>query len=189
VNYSKIPDEVIVKKIVQEGRTEVFGVLYDRYYINIYNKCLSFADTPDTAEDLTRKIFVGAFARLKKYNNNSNFSTWFYSLAYGKCIDHTRRQYLKRKVNFFETDEIDQMRVKIFHYDSEIRLLNMELDELRNLLKKLPPEDRTLLLMKYQDNMSLREIGQQLDLSENDVNMLLQQARERIITIKDKLYM
>lgn len=84
-------------------------------------------------------------------------------------------------------EEIDRLRIKVLHCDSEQRLLNLDVDELKKVLEKLPPEDRLILLMKYQDGMSIKEIQGLLQISESTAKIHLLRARERAMTIYDKL--
>jgi RNA polymerase sigma-70 factor (ECF subfamily) len=187
MDYSYTPDKDLVNKIVKDGQLEAFGILYDRYCVKVYNKCLTFVESPSVAEDLTHDIFLKVFANLSKYKKRYKFSTWFYVLVYNMCIDYNHKQYLHKKVNYMKLEEIDQIRIKVLHCDTEQRLLSMDVDELKKVLKKLPPEDRLILLMKYQDGMSFKEIQEQLQISESRVKMRLQRTRERAMTIYDKL--
>lgn len=187
MNYSYTPDEDLVGKIIKEGQLEAFGILYDRYCVKVYNKCLTFVESPSVAEDLTYDIFLKAFTNLSKFKNRFKFTSWFYALVYKMCLDYTHKQYLHKKINYMKLEEIDRLRIKVLHCDSEQRLLNLDVDELKKVLEKLPPEDRLILLMKYQDGMSIKEIQGLLQISESTAKIHLLRARERAMTIYDKL--
>lgn len=184
MNYSNISDEDVVN-IVKDGQIEAFGNLYDRYSRVIFNKCITFVESAGTAEELTYDIFLKAFNNLSKFNNHSPFRHWLYALTYSMCIDHSHKEYLHKKINYLD-EEIDRIRIKVVHCDTEQRLLNMKVEQLKDILKKLPPVDRMILLMRYQDEMSIQEIQKQLQLNEITTKNYLHRACERAITIHDK---
>lgn len=187
MDYSYTPDEGLVGKITKEGQLEAFGTLYDRYCVKVYNKCLTFVESPSVAEDLTYDIFLKAFTNLSNLKNRSKFTSWFYALVYKMCIDYIHKQYLHKKINYMGLEEIDRLRIKVLHCDTEQRLLHMDIDDLKKVLKKLPPEDRLILLMKYQDGMSIKEIQELLQINESTAKIHLLRARERAMTIYDKV--
>lgn len=66
-------------------------------------------------------------------------------------------------------------------------LLQMNVDRLKVILEEIPTGDKTILLMKYQDEMSIREIGSILDKSESAIKMKIKRAKQKFKkTFKEK---
>jgi RNA polymerase sigma-70 factor (ECF subfamily) len=182
-----VSDKELVYDVVVRNQFNGFAELYDRYHEKVYNKCLVFVNTEEDAKDLTHDIFLKAYINLRKLDGDETFAGWFYGLAYGMCLQYARARLQQNRTNRWEFDEIEEQRIKVFHCDSENRLLSLSVDELRRVLSKLPPQDRLLLLMKYQDQMTVNEMQLQLQISIEQIKTHLDRARERAIAIYDKL--
>lgn len=174
-------DEEIVNRLINQHDTFLFGVLYDRYGKKVFQKCLSFVKDQDVAADLTQDVFVKIYLNLNKFQFRSKFSTWVYSVAYNICIDHLRLS--KRKNLFSQLD----CTIDYIHYTTEEvsdeEVLSVGLDELKVLMDQLRPEDKMLLLLKYQDKTPVKEIQELLGINESAVKMRLKRAKQKLIAL------
>ena len=177
---TELPDEELVAIIVATNNTNSFAVLYDRYSQVVYNKCLSFAKSKEEAEDLTHDIFVLLFAKLKTFKGRSKFSTWLYSFVYNFCVNYIQRTQKKKNEKFLPTDDITRY-AKEEVTDEQIFELKSEL--LQKALRKIDSEDRMVLLMKYQDEMTIKEMMDSLDLGSSAVKMRLNRAKKKLLNI------
>lgn len=178
--YAKFSDEELVTKIVTNNDTMLFGILYDRFSERVYNKCLGFARDTDEAQDLTQDVFLKLFVKLASFKGNSKFSTWLYSFTYNHCVNYVNRNTAKKMekqaVSSDEIkDEIDEVE------DASLMLFKAE--KLKKALDEMNPDDKMILLMKYQDNVSIKEIASLLDLGESAVKMRLKRAKEKLVTV------
>jgi RNA polymerase sigma-70 factor (ECF subfamily) len=128
------------------------------------------------AQDLVQDIFTKLFFQLSKFHGKSRFSTWLYAVTYNHCIEHLRKN------NRFQTVDIEE-EADIREELSETELLATQQDLLRKALDQVGPEDRMVLLMKYQDDMSVQEIMEILAVGESAVKMRLARARQRVKAI------
>ena len=121
---------------------------------------------------------------MSKFGEKSKFSTWIYSITYNYCIDFIRRK--KKEKNLF-SDEIENA-PDIVDDVPDIALLEMEVHKLKAVLKDIPSGDRAILLMKYQDDMSIKEIADILDKSESAVKMKIKRAKAKAQKMKKQLF-
>lgn len=180
-------DAELIQKTFKNDDQQAFGKLYDRYCHRVYNKCISFANSKSDAEDLTHDIFLKAFLKLSTFKQNSSFYTWLYSITYHACIDYTRKKSLDRRNIVLSVEEIEEQRVKAFHSGSEDDLLQMKVEYLKKVLETLEPDDTMILLMKYQDDMSISEIQEVFGIGTSAAKMRLLRARERAVAIYNVL--
>lgn len=161
-----------------------FGILYDRYAVKVFQKCLSMTRDKELAKDLSHDIFLKAFVNLPKFDHRSRFGTWLYSISYNYCLDHLRKEQRHRR------DDIDERtEAKMVENDSsEAELLAMRAEHLDSVLAKIDPEERGLLLMKYQDDLSVKEMMEVLGVGESAVKMRVLRARERALRLFRELY-
>jgi RNA polymerase sigma factor (sigma-70 family) len=173
-------DKAIIQYIIEKGDSSLFGELYDRYANKVYRKCISMVRIEADAEDLSHEIMVKAFVNISGFAGNSSFSTWIYSITYNHCIDFIRQKKKIQKVQI-ENEEgeivLDQIEEDTA---AEIEIFEFEVAQLKILIHELTEEDRALLLMKYQDDLSIEDIKDILGISPSAVKMRLKRARDRL---------
>ncbi|MFV0378140.1 MAG: RNA polymerase sigma factor [Mangrovibacterium sp.] len=175
-NLVEISDEELVRRISAEGRTELFEVLYKRYYPKVVDKCHSFIKNRDMAEDFANDILSKAYEKLPGFKGNAQFSSWLYAITYNYSIDYLR---LKKKLHYPNWNSENE--IPDIPDESGADLQDLSYDNLMHILEMIHPEEKALLLMKYQDNLSGKQIGQTLRISEDAVKMRLKRARTRVI--------
>jgi len=63
--------------------------------------------------------------------------------------------------------------------EDDAELLNMEVGRLKIILEEIPPGDKAILLMKYQDDLSIKEISATLGKTESAVKMQIKRAKTK----------
>lgn len=184
----QLPDNILIQEYLETQDAAYFSAIYDRYANKIYSKCYSLLKDTALAEDATQDIFTKIFLRMSSFNQKSQFSTWVYSITHNYCIDYLRKQ--RKKWSSDDDEQQQELLDKVVDTDDSIKekeLLELELDKLAQALDKLSPEDKSVLLMKYKDDLSIKDICDVLDKSESAVKMKLKRARERAKDEYDKI--
>ncbi len=171
-----VPDEEIIKLYLDSRASAYFTVLYRRYGGKVFSKCISLLKDEELANDATQEIFTKIFLNLAKFSGKSKFSTWVYSITYNFCIDYLRRR--KKERNIFSDEDIENSGEPIEDIPDE-ELLEMEVIRLKKVLENIPTGDKTVLLMKYQDDMSIKEIAEILNKSESAIKMKIKRAKHK----------
>jgi len=174
-----LTDEALVEAIVKTNDTMLFEVLYDRYATMVYNKCYGFANGIDEAKDLTQDIFLRVFVKLASFKGKSKFSTWLYAFTYNHCVNYVTRNTAKK----IEKQSIDSERIENIgeDIDSTHEFQNMRVEQLKRVMELISPDEKMILLLKYQDNLSIRELSEALDIGESAVKMRLKRAKEKLV--------
>jgi len=178
-------DEDIIREIVVDGEHEKFGVLYDRYSDRVYGKCLSFVKNREIAKDLLHDVFLKCFINLSNFSYKSKFSTWLYSITYNYCVDFLRKKRKERQVDWDKMPEIADSNDDL----NEKELLALRAERLKKVLDEVKPEIKMMLLMKYQDNMSIKDIMDNTGLGESAIKMRLKRSKEKALEKYKELYM
>jgi RNA polymerase sigma factor (sigma-70 family) len=179
VSPKKMSDEELVKSFIETQKNMYFEVLYDRYSDKVFRKCLSFTKDEARAEDFAHDIFLKLILNLSSYKETAKFSTWLYSITYNYCIDQTR---IGKKV---QEEELDEEFDEVLDDSVDTEVAEMESLRLNKAMEKLGPDDRSILMMKYQDDLSIKDIADTLDVSESAVKMRLLRAKDKL----KKLYL
>jgi len=184
VDYS---DEELLRLIVEEDLASYFEILYDRYAPFIYNKCFWFVNNEEEAKDLTQEIFIKIYLNLHKFKGNSKLSTWIYAITVHTSIKFVNRNKNKALLlsednlqNYYIMENVDSTE------PSDAELLDIKYEKLQQIMNVLPIEDKMLLLMKYQDDLSINKIVQILNIKESAVKMRLLRAKKRVTELHAK---
>lgn len=181
----KKSDEDIIREIVENGNHELFGILYDRYSDRVFGKCLSFVRNREIAKDLLHDIFLKCFLNLSNFSFKSKFSTWLYSITYNYCVDFLRKKRKEKQVDWDKMPEIADSNEE----SNEKELLALRAERLKRVLDEVKPEIKMMLLMKYQDNMSIKELMESTGLGESAIKMRLKRSKEKALEKYKELYM
>jgi RNA polymerase sigma factor (sigma-70 family) len=173
MNVKKLTDEQLVAHFIETQKNLYFEQLYDRYSDKVYRKCLSFVKDDAKAEDFTHDIFLKLVLNLSSYKETAKFSTWLYSITYNYCIDQTRVSKKYAEVGLDDNFDVPDD-------DDDAEIAELEAQQLNKAMKLILPEEKSILMMKYQDDLSIKEISDSLDISESAVKMRLLRAKEKL---------
>ena len=138
----------------------------------------------ELAEDATQEIFVKVILNLSKFSGKSKFSTWLYSVTYNFCIDIIRKGKKEIIISLEDNTKIDVEDDGML--DAEIMETNVY--RLKAVLGLMNVEDKSILMMKYQDDLSIKEICEVIDKTESAVKMKILRAKERFLKIYQECY-
>lgn len=171
-----LSDEEIISKINEENSSKLFEILYKRYHAKVLDKCYSLCKNKELSKELAEDIFSKTYEKLSSFKNLSSFSSWLYSLSYNHCIDYLR---LKKKLHYPEWNREHEIPEIIDESDENMN--DVDYENVMIVFEMIHPEEKVLLLMKYQDNLSIKEIADTLRISEDATKMRLKRARARVI--------
>lgn len=175
--FLSVSDEDLIFLILKERDKVHFKVLYERYYGKVLNKCYSFIKNRDLSAELATDIMARAFEKLDTFKGNSSFSTWLYAITYNTCIDYLRE---KKKLHYPEWNRKQEL-PDISEAEEVDESDKISYEFLVELMEKLHAEEKALLLMKYQDDMSLKQISGSMRITESAVKMRLKRAKTRLL--------
>lgn len=174
--YPGLADEEVVKQIVTDSRPEIFSVLFDRYQQKVSDKCYSLVKDRQLAQELSQEIFIKAFEKLDKFRGESSFSSWLYVITYNHSIEFLRRQ---RKLHYPEWNNSNEIAEIV--EESESDFAAVKYNRMLQIFDQIHPEEKTLLLMKYQDNLPIKTIQDTLQISESAAKMRIKRAKARVL--------
>jgi RNA polymerase sigma-70 factor (ECF subfamily) len=169
-------DSVLVKLAVS-GDAQAFGLLYERYAGNIFRFLNAQLPDPFEAEDLTSEVFLRAWRALPGYQERGYpFSAFLFRIARNAVIDY-RRVNKKR-----QTSSLDQVAELPDSSTGPAGLLanTQEAQRLRNALANLRESYRSVLVLRFINNLSPREVAAIMRRTEGAVRVLTHRALKAI---------
>jgi RNA polymerase sigma factor (sigma-70 family) len=183
-DLSRLKDDELIHRIKTDNSSKYFEVLYHRYYSRVLDKCYSFVKNRQLAEELAEDVFSKVYEKLLSYRQLSSFSSWLYSVCYNHCIDYLRE---KKKLHYPSWNRENEI-PEIIDETEDISE-GIDYDRLMNIFEMIHPEEKALLLMKYMDNLSMKQIGAALRISEDAAKMRLKRARARVLYLYTQKYL
>ena len=177
-------DEEIIALYLESNHSAYFDLLYDRYSRKVFAKCISLLKSQEQAEDATQDIFVKLLLKLGNFSGKSKFSTWLYSITYNYSIDLIRRKKKNPAVLVEDMTAANDAAEEI----SDSELLETNVARLKVVLEQIPVEDKSILMMKYQDDLSIKDICSVLNKSESAIKMKIKRAKEKFMRIHNEKY-
>ncbi len=179
-------DFSLVEK-AKEGNQKAYAELMQRYKDSIFFMVLKMVNNKDDAMDITVTTFAKAFENLEKYRPDYAFSTWLFRIATNGSIDFIR----KKKI---ATTSIDSMSYdggedKVYEIRSdglnpeEHSIKKQQTEQLKEIIDKLPARYKTLIILRYFDELSYEEIAERMDLPLGTVKAQLFRGRDLLSNV------
>ena len=169
-------DHVLIEETLA-GQLTSYDMLMQRYQNLIYKICYSFGKNKENALDIVQNVFLKAFENLKTIKGRQNFKSWLSRIAFNEGINWTR----KFKNRAFE-DEFDEQ-TEISNYEPTIddELIAREhKHELLRSLFALNTRYRLAVVLRYYQEMPIKEIAEILNCSEGVVKNMLYRSLQRL---------
>jgi RNA polymerase sigma-70 factor, ECF subfamily len=163
-------DDEAVERLVDAARAgdpEAFGSLFDRYHGPVHRYVAARVGRPSDAEDLAQLVFVKALEALPRYESRGvPFGGWLFRLARNVVIDHirTRREHA--------TLDLATERASGDDGPDELAALRQELDSVTAALRRLTPDQREAIELRFFAGLSAREAAAAMDRQEGTVRGL-----------------
>ncbi|HVE68141.1 MAG TPA: sigma-70 family RNA polymerase sigma factor, partial [Solirubrobacteraceae bacterium] len=171
-------DEQLVA-LFRAGNDEAFRVIHDRYGQRLFSYARQMlAGSRQDAEDAVQDVFIRAYASLRTSDRPIALKAWLYRVAHNRCIDQLRRPLPP------PADVFDVSRPPLSDPLSEAE----RRDDLRRLVddvRRLPEQQRSVLLMREMEGLSYADLAEALDVSVPAIKSLLVRARMGLVESAD----
>jgi RNA polymerase sigma-70 factor (ECF subfamily) len=175
---NQLSDNEIVRNSIDN--IDYFSCLYDRYEPSLlrYIKRITLLDD-DQAKDILQESFIKIWVNLKDFNPNMKLSSWIYRIVHNQTVSAWRKnksfgkdKNMKLKDNLFADFPIDSETIE----DKERK------DTLTHeVLELLPLKYKSILVLKFLENMSYEEISDVLRMPEGTVATRINRAKKKFI--------
>lgn len=178
----------IVRKMI-EGDIDSFKYFFDKYYSDLCNFVHIYLHDQALAEEVIQDIFVYFWENRQKLQISSSVKAFLYSASKFKSLNMLRDAQNQKKI----MERIGKAEQSHIHEQS---LSYIDTEEFRKILdtaiKQLSPKCRKIFLLSKRQELSNREIAEQLGISvktvENQMTIALKKLREYLIPYREKIF-
>jgi RNA polymerase sigma-70 factor (ECF subfamily) len=180
-------------KMAQQGDTEAFAGIVEKYLPRIFSICLKLTGNHEDAEDCVQECFVKAWVSMGEFGERSSIYTWLYRIAVNTCFDFNRSKSRNRTSsldNCLNHDSDGSSAVELLQdqepLPDEVVEHHESAEHVRTLLLELPDNMRDVLILRDLQGYNYREIAQYLDIAEGTVKSRLFRARKQMMDLIEK---
>jgi RNA polymerase sigma-70 factor (ECF subfamily) len=181
----QVSDAALLSAYIQ-GDDKAFETLVKRSKSKVYTTIYLIVKDRYVAEDLMQEAYIKAIDVMKsgRYNEEGKFLPWILRIAHNMAIDYFRRE--KRYPTIVLEDGSKVFNSFEFAEDSveDMQLKADQVANVRELIKKLPDEQREVLVMRHYEDLSFQEIADQTGVS---INTALGRMRYALINLRKML--
>lgn len=182
MNVSQANDRELIQAYIG-GNDKAFEILLNRHQNQIYTKLITLVRDRDVADDLFQETFIKVINTLKegRYNEEGKFLPWVMRIAHNLAIDYFRKG---KKMPMVRSDEYNDVFATISNDDLHIEdklCRDQTLSDVKRLIRFLPEEQRTVVMMRHYYGMSFKEIAESCDIS---INTALGRMRYALINMR-----
>lgn len=166
---------------IKKGDSQAFAALVDKHKSMVFGICVKIVRKSEIAEELAQDVFVKVYQKLAGFREESKFSTWLYRIAYNAAISHTRKKQIETSgIDDFVFDNytVDDEQAQLQRLNKEAQLVRMQ-----SALQQMKPQEAFLIQMFYQEDMSVRQIGELMAITEANVKVKLHRARKKLYSL------
>lgn len=166
------------KQIIELAKKDMkkFAPLYDKYYEQVFRHIYQKLNSKQTAFDVTSQVFLKAMTQLKNYQHcGLPFTSWLYRIAKSELNNEFTKNKNSRTLNIKEEhvkDLFEEMKETDHSEPLKKRLIET--------LKSLKEDDLELIELRYFEKRSFKEIGEILNITENNAKVKLYRALDKL---------
>lgn len=170
-------DFEIISKVIQ-GQKELYERIIRKYNPRLYRIAMSLVKDEDEAEEIMQIAYIKAYENLEKFEGKSSFSTWLTRILINEGLQILKT---KKRHEVMDWSDMEPHKKNIDNTNPLGQVLNEELKILlERAIEQLPDKYRTVFVMRELENMSIAETMECLSLTESNVKVRLNRAKEML---------
>jgi len=179
------PEEEELFHRLQAGDIDAVRILFERYRPRVYRVCLHYTGNAEDARDIVQETFVRAYKGVRQFRGDSALSTWLTRIAMNLCLNFRRDRRTAATLLDQREELVRTNMPPVAPPGPEEELRRREIsDRIRGLVATLPRRERMAFVMKFYNDMKIKEISQAMQISEGTVKSFLHRA---LVTLRKAL--
>lgn len=161
-----------------------FERIYEQHVHMVYNLCLNYLHGREDAQEATQDVFVKVHERLPSFKGDASVGTWIYRIAINTCLDRLKARKRKKRslLGWFSLsdEQVERSASLVFDHPGVAAEDREALERLFAVVDELPEQQKTALLLKTTEDLSMNAIAEVMGLSPKAVESLLSRARANL---------
>lgn len=167
-------DDLETIQDVLGGNVDAFSRIVQRHQARILGVCRSYLGSLEEAEDACQEIFFRAFRSLHRFRLDRRFRPWLYAIT----LNHLKGRYRKNALLQSMRDRVRKESVPEPEDPATALDRKQSQEAVRRAVESLPPGLRSVVILYYQEQLSVAQVGEILSLGKENVKSKLHRARK-----------
>jgi RNA polymerase sigma-70 factor (ECF subfamily) len=164
-----VMDENEIKKLAVDNPESAFEKMFELYHNRIFYFCLSITGNREDSMEITQDVFLKAYFQHGIFSSDFNMRSWLYKVSKNEC-----RKFFRIVKKTFKIIEIFKNNSKEYDFPEELK----DYEQINKKLDNIPERHRTVLFLRFYENLSYEEIGEILDIPVGTVMSRISRAKE-----------
>mgnify|MGYP006276233649 FL=1 len=148
--------------------------LIDSYGDRILRVAYGILKDKQLAEDTVQEVFLKVFRKIDQHNSDRSFDSWLYTITVNQCRNKMRKWTFKK---LFFVDQFLGFNERSDEKVEETILQDEKAQILHKEIRRLKAKYREVIILYYYEDLSVKEIGEVLDVKENTIKTRLRRGR------------
>jgi len=174
--------EAHLVRLSLKGDQQAFAEIVRLYQEKLYHMAYRMLGNRQEAEDVVQDAFLRVHHHMERYDEKLKFSTWIYRIATNLCIDRLRKRKPSYSLDAQPTDHEGLDGYSMIPSDNRTPESEVLLSETQRIIHEaiatLPVKYKTVMVLRYLQEMSLQEIGDVLGMPVTTVKTRVHRGRE-----------
>jgi len=175
----KRKDEKIDIAGLREGKSDAFETLFAEFAKTSLRIALRYTGNRDDARDIVQNTMIKVMNRIDTFRDGSSFSAWYFRVLSNTCRDWKRNVFQRMRSSLSQLNNDPQQT------PAED---NSDLEMIQKLIPRMPEKMRMIFILHYQEEFSVKEISEILDISVDTVRVQLLKGRRFLRKIYEEKY-
>jgi len=173
--YKHLSDEKLMVLFTQKKSSLIFTVIYKRYFKALYKYLFWLTHDMESAKDIAQVVFIKVYEKPELFDVSKSFKVWLFSIANNNWKNYLRKQSNQRKL----LKKVGGFELPSVIIDDEVDDDN-RMKEVKKVIEYLSDDHKEVVVLKYSENLTIKEIAQVLNCSEGTIKSRLFYALKKI---------
>lgn len=173
------PTDILVLELETTTQPVDFRTLVEAHKRTVYYLALDLTGSHHDAEDLAQEVFIKAYRALGQFRGEAAVQTWLRRIAINTYLNKRRKKALTFMRFFGDFGEAQWAQDDLVHPDREVAG-QVARQHIEDALEQLSPRERSAFVLRFYQELSIREVAESMACAEGTVKSLLHRAVKKL---------
>ena len=174
--------ETRLARLSLKGDQQAFTELVGLYQDKLFYMAFRMLNNRQESEDVVQETFLRVYRNLDRFDETMKFSTWIYRIATNLCIDRLRKRKVVYSLDADSSEHEGLDGYSMIPSDNRTPETELLLTDTQRIIhqaiESLPPKYKTVMTLRYLQDMSLQEVSDVLDMPVTTIKTRVHRGRE-----------
>ena len=190
------PNDEYLMDLLSRGQEDALATLVRRYQNDVFRFCLHYVKNVESAKEMAQETFLRIYVARDRFDVDRKFKPWMLCIARNLCLNELKRKKTVQMDTFEEYASASREHSGLLLQSAsdgpaEALMGDERRQALLSMLDELPADAFELVMLRYFERLSAREIADVVDSTEGAVrtrlHRILKQLRDRYAPLKNEL--